>query len=69
MNNRSSTTQTAQTAGYADWPAADEAAADYIATRVAPEFGVSAEVIARRLRAEKIYRQPKHDNENTATKH
>jgi hypothetical protein len=50
MNNRSSTTQTAQTAGYAGWLAADEAALGYIATRLAPEFGVSTEVIAKRLR-------------------
>jgi len=30
--------------------AADEAALDDIAARIAPEFGVSAEMIARRLR-------------------
>ncbi len=47
--------QTAQAAGYTDWLAADEAAADYIATRIAPKFGVSAEVIAKRLRAEKLW--------------
>ncbi len=47
--------QTAQAAGYADWLAADEAALDYIATRIAPKFGVSAEVIAKRLRAEKLW--------------
>jgi hypothetical protein len=29
-------------------------ALDYIATRIAPKFGVSAEVIAKRLRVEKI---------------
>jgi hypothetical protein len=34
---------------------ADEAALDYIATRIAPKFGVSAEVIAKRLRAEKLW--------------
>lgn len=38
-----------------DWLAADEAAADYIATRIAPKFGVSAEVIAKRLRVGKIW--------------
>lgn len=47
--------QTAETAGYADWLAADEAALDYIATRIAPKFGVSAEVIAKRLRVEKLW--------------
>ena len=47
--------QTAQAAGYADWLAADEAALDYIAARIAPKFGVSAEVIAKRLRAEKLW--------------
>ena len=31
------------------------AALDYIATRIAPKFGVSAEVIAKRLRAEKLW--------------
>jgi hypothetical protein len=55
MNNRSSTTQIAQTTGYADWPAAAAAAADYIPTRIAPKFGVSAEVIAKRLRVEKLW--------------
>jgi hypothetical protein len=47
--------QSAQAAGYADWLAADEAALDYIATRIAPKFGVSAEVLARRLRSEKLW--------------
>ena len=41
MNNRSSTTQPAQTAGHSDWLAADEAAADYIATLIA---AVAAEI-------------------------
>ena len=45
--------QSAQAAGYSDWLAADEAALDYIATRIAPKFGVSSEVIAKRLRVEK----------------
>ena len=35
--------------------AADEVALDYIATRIAPKFGVSAEVIAKRLRVEKLW--------------
>lgn len=30
-------------------------ALDYIATRIAPKFGVSAEVIAKRLCAEKLW--------------
>ena len=50
-----SAVQSAQAAGYADWQAADEAALDYIATRIAPRFGVSAEVIAKRLRVEKLW--------------
>jgi hypothetical protein len=45
--------QTAQAAGYADWLAADEAAIDYIATRIASKFGVSGEVMGKRLRVEK----------------
>ena len=44
-----------QAAGYTDWLAADEAALDYIATRIAPKFGVSVEVIAKRLRVEKLW--------------
>ncbi len=55
MKNRSSTTETSQTAGYADWLAAAAAAADYIATRIAPQFGVSAEMIGKRLRAETLW--------------
>jgi len=47
--------KSAQAAGYSDWLAADEAALDYIATRIAPKFGVSAEVIAKRLRVEKLW--------------
>jgi hypothetical protein len=35
-------------------PAADEAMLDCIATRIASKFGVSAEVIAKRLRVEKL---------------
>jgi Zn-dependent peptidase ImmA (M78 family) len=47
--------QSAHAAGDSDWLAADEAALDYIAARIAPKFGVSAEVIARRLRVEKLW--------------
>jgi hypothetical protein len=48
-----SAVQTAEAAGYADWLAADETALDYIAMRIASEFGVSSEVIAKRLRIAK----------------
>jgi len=47
--------KTAEAAGYSDWLAADETALDYIATRIAPKFGVSVEVIAKRLRVEKLW--------------
>jgi hypothetical protein len=47
--------QTAEYAGYGDWFAGDEVAIDYIATRIAPKFGVSVEVIAKRLRVEKLW--------------
>jgi hypothetical protein len=47
--------QSAQAAGYSDWLAAEEAALDYIAPRIAPKLGVSTEVIAKRLRAEKLW--------------
>jgi len=53
--NFQSAIQTAKAAGYADWLAADEAALDYLATRIAIKFGVSADVIARRLRVEKLW--------------
>ena len=53
--NTSSTDQTAQAAGDSDWLAADGAALNYIATRIAPKLGVSAEVIAKRLRVEKLW--------------
>jgi hypothetical protein len=47
--------KSAQAAGYSDWLAAEEAALDYIATRTAPKLAVSAEVIAKRLRVEKLW--------------
>src|SRR5262249_22797434 len=47
--------QSAQAAGYSDWLAAHEAALDYIATRIAPKFGVSMEVITKRLCAQKLW--------------
>lgn len=43
--------QSAQAAGYSDWLAADEAALDYIATRIAPKFGVSVETDLPQKRA------------------
>ena len=55
MNLSASSSPIMQDPGYSDWLAADEAALDYIATRIALRFGVSAEVIARRLRAEKLW--------------
>jgi hypothetical protein len=36
-------------------PVASEVALNYIATRIAPKFGVPAEVIAKRLRVEKLW--------------
>ena len=53
--DRSSATKSAQAAGYSDCLAADGAALDYVATRIAPKFGVSTEVIAKRLRVEKLW--------------
>ncbi|MBI3852855.1 MAG: hypothetical protein HY298_21580 [Verrucomicrobia bacterium] len=47
--------QSAQAAGYSDWLAADEAALDYIATRIAAKVGVLAEVIGKRSRSEKLW--------------
>jgi len=47
--------QSVQAACYTDWFAADKVAWAYIATRIAPKFGVSTEVIAKRLRAEKLW--------------
>ncbi len=55
-----SAVQTAKAAGYSDWLAADEAALDYMATRIAPKFGVSAEVIAKRLRVEGLWPPADH---------
>lgn len=47
--------QSGKTAGYSNWLSAGEAALDYLATRIAPKFGVSAEAIAKRLRVEKLW--------------
>jgi hypothetical protein len=47
--------RSAQEAGYTDWLAADEVALGYVSTRIAPRFGVSADVVAKRLRVEKIW--------------
>lgn len=48
MRNELTTTQT-------DWLAAGEATLDNIATPIAPKFDVSIEVIAKRLRVEKLW--------------
>ena len=53
--SRQATIQFAQAAGYSDWLADDEAALNYLATRVAPKFGVSVEVIAKRLRVDELW--------------
>ncbi|MCX7723230.1 MAG: ImmA/IrrE family metallo-endopeptidase [Verrucomicrobiae bacterium] len=45
----------ARAAGYSERLLANDSAIDYIATRIGPTFGVSAEVIARRLRSEKLW--------------
>lgn len=47
--------RTAQATGYADWLAAADVAPSYIATRIVPKFGDSAEVIANRMRVEKVW--------------
>jgi hypothetical protein len=44
-----------QTDGVLVRPVADEAALNSIATRIAPKFGASAEVIAKRLRVKKLW--------------
>ena len=62
MNDSSPATRTTHAAGRADWLAADEAALDYIATRIAPKFGVSSEVIAKRLRVEELGRLIIHEH-------
>ncbi len=46
--------QSAQPGGDAGWLAADPAALDFLAAQMTPQFAVPAEVIARRLRAEKL---------------
>jgi hypothetical protein len=46
---------TSKTECVVNWLAAGEAALDHIATRIAPKFGVSAEVIAKRSRVEKLW--------------
>jgi hypothetical protein len=48
------TVKSAQPASPSDWLAEDEAALDYIAACIAPQFGVAPEVIAKRIRVEKL---------------
>lgn len=43
-----------QPAARSDWLAADPTALDDITTHIVPKFGVSAEVIAKRSRVEKL---------------
>ena len=61
--------QSAQAAGYSDWLAADEAAADYIATRIAPKFGVSAETELPQRRLKKIAQGCSHNERATLGQH
>lgn len=45
----------AQQAGFAAWDKAGDAARDYIATAIAPEFGVSGDVIEKRILREGLW--------------
>lgn len=47
--------QSAQTVGLFEWLAADGAALDYIAMRIAPKFGDSSEVFAKRITGGKLW--------------
>jgi hypothetical protein len=47
--------ETARTAGFTEWDASGETALSYIANHICRRFGVSAEVIARRLRIEEFW--------------
>jgi len=49
------TIQKAEKAGFTEWDATGETALSFIANHIRRQFGVSAEVIARRLRAEKLW--------------
>jgi len=47
--------ETARTAGFTEWDASGETALGFIANHICRQFGVSAEVIARRLRIEEFW--------------
>ncbi|HXI70103.1 MAG TPA: ImmA/IrrE family metallo-endopeptidase [Verrucomicrobiae bacterium] len=47
--------QTAEQAGFTEWDATGETALSFVANHIRRQFGVSTEVIAKRLRAEKLW--------------
>src|SRR5207302_741482 len=47
--------QLAEKAGFAEWDATGETALGFVANHIRRSFGVSAEVIAKRLRVEKLW--------------
>lgn len=47
--------ETARNAGFTEWDASGETALSFIANHISRRFGVSAEVIARRLRIEEFW--------------
>ena len=47
--------ETARAAGFTEWDASGETALSFIANHICRRFGVSAEVIARRLRIEEFW--------------
>ena len=47
--------QTAEKAGFTEWDATGETALSFVANHIRRQFGVSSEVIAKRLRAEKLW--------------
>ncbi len=47
--------QTAEKAGFAEWDETGETALSFIASHIRRQFGVSAEVIAKRLRVERFW--------------
>lgn len=47
--------ETARAAGFAEWDASGETALGFIASHIGRRFGVSAEVITRRLRIEEFW--------------
>jgi hypothetical protein len=47
--------RTAEKAGFTEWDTSGETALSFVANHIRRQFGVSAEVIAKRLRAEKLW--------------